>query len=439
MTVITPARHCPQQRGAVLIVTMVVVFALAAMVLAMGRVARVEAISSANDLAAAESQAIAQGAEQFVIALLDDPATLDDLGEEDFAAVPVGRGCFWIVRPDYDADLPQLGLVDESGKLDLNTASTESLQTLPGMTTELAASIVDWRDPDDTPTLSGAETSVYQGKVQPYRAKNAPFECLEELLLVQGMTREYLWGRSTQAGTSLGVDRLEEIGLFHYVTVWNLVPNDAADGSGRVNIAGGGNQRQALINLLIERLGASRGNELASHVVPPAFTDIFQFASRTGITADELRLIEDNLTSQPPNQPLRGRVNINTAPRQVLLTLTGMDEVKVDQLLAARPGAVAAHPGTLAWVWQTLNSGAIGLGNQIIARGGQYSAEIVAVSGNGRSFRRVRIIVDATQDSPRVVYRRDISDQGWPLEDSILADLRAGRRTMSSLRQGVRP
>ena len=53
------------------------------------------------------------------------------------------------------------GLTDEAGKINLNSASEEMLQKLPGMTAELAASIIDWRDEDSDVTTGGAESEYY--------------------------------------------------------------------------------------------------------------------------------------------------------------------------------------------------------------------------------------------------------------------------------------
>jgi general secretion pathway protein K len=54
----------------------------------------------------------------------------------------------------------------------------------------IAASIVDWRDPDDKPLENGAETGYYTELEHPYSCKNADFQVLDELLQVRGMTTE---------------------------------------------------------------------------------------------------------------------------------------------------------------------------------------------------------------------------------------------------------
>jgi len=97
-------------------------------------------------------------------------------------------------------------VLDNCGKLDLNTATAEQLALLPGMDEDLAAAIVDWRTPltDDegnpTTTADGSQVGAYDGFYQQqtpaYEAAHRPFQSVEELLLVQGMTPELLYGTS---------------------------------------------------------------------------------------------------------------------------------------------------------------------------------------------------------------------------------------------------
>lgn len=93
---------------------------------------------------------------------------------------------------------------DEAGKLNLNrlvthgvvnpkrvahlTAFFVRLDMPPSEAEALVAAIVDWTDPDDVETPNGAESGVYRQRTPPYAAKNAPFDTLEELRMVDGMT-----------------------------------------------------------------------------------------------------------------------------------------------------------------------------------------------------------------------------------------------------------
>jgi general secretion pathway protein K len=93
---------------------------------------------------------------------------------------------------------------DEAGKFNINRLVTQGgidpkrvqhLATffvrleLPKLEAEgLVAAMVDWTDPDDVETPNGAETGVYRQRTPPYAARNGPFDTLEELRRVEGMT-----------------------------------------------------------------------------------------------------------------------------------------------------------------------------------------------------------------------------------------------------------
>jgi len=101
-------------------------------------------------------------------------------------------------------------ITDESGKIDINTLTDASgiiLKTLliqMGVEDEqgdtIVDSILDWKDADDLVRLHGAESDYYQSLPNPYKAKNANFDTLEELLLVKGMTYEIFFGGGGKKG-----------------------------------------------------------------------------------------------------------------------------------------------------------------------------------------------------------------------------------------------
>jgi len=55
---------------------------------------------------------------------------------------------------------------------------------------EVVAAIKDWIDADDEPTPGGAESAYYSSLTFPYKAKNAPLDCIEELLMIKGISKE---------------------------------------------------------------------------------------------------------------------------------------------------------------------------------------------------------------------------------------------------------
>ena len=173
----------------------------------------------------------------------------------------MGQGYFWILRSNLESDREfDYGLVNESGKINLNSASQEMLQRLPGMTAELAASIIDWRDSDSEVTTGGAEDEYYLLQSNAYHCKNAPLETVDEILLIKGASEELLYGEDTNLNGVL--DDCEndgdlsdppdnrngrlDAGFYDYVTVYSVEANVDSQGSARVNInSATGPQRSA--------------------------------------------------------------------------------------------------------------------------------------------------------------------------------------------------
>jgi general secretion pathway protein K len=101
-------------------------------------------------------------------------------------------------------------VTDESGKININALTDASgivmknLLIHSGVSTEnadvIVDSILDWKDADDLHRLNGAESDYYLSLPNPYRAKDAPFDTLEELLLVRGVTPEILFGSDRKKG-----------------------------------------------------------------------------------------------------------------------------------------------------------------------------------------------------------------------------------------------
>ncbi len=61
-------------------------------------------------------------------------------------------------------------------------------------TEEIVDAIIDWVDENEQITGLGAESSYYASLSPPYSAKNTPLDCIEELLMVRGVTNELFGG-----------------------------------------------------------------------------------------------------------------------------------------------------------------------------------------------------------------------------------------------------
>jgi len=86
-------------------------------------------------------------------------------------------------------------LYSEAGKVNPNVASTDLLASLlracgveAPRANALAAAIADWREPGDQPRPDGAKGPQYQAAGLDYGPPDAPFESLDEIGRVLGMT-----------------------------------------------------------------------------------------------------------------------------------------------------------------------------------------------------------------------------------------------------------
>ncbi len=122
-----------------------------------------------------------------------------------------GLGVWKVDNTPYDvqtgAGICSVRIMDEMGKVDINAGSEVVLKNLfissgvqPEQADIIVDSMMDWRDPDDLYRLNGAESDYYMSLPVPYKAKNANFDTLEELLLVKGMSPEILYGSNEKTG-----------------------------------------------------------------------------------------------------------------------------------------------------------------------------------------------------------------------------------------------
>jgi hypothetical protein len=89
----------------------------------------------------------------------------------------------------------------------------------------------------------------------------------------------------------------------------------------------------------------------------------------------------------------------------------------------------------MTWATSALAGKAGTIAQYITGNSYQYSADILAVTGNGRAFKHVRVVIDARTSPPKIIFRRDLSDQGWPMDQETLRSLRAGQGVPTSNRQ----
>ncbi|MEN6578083.1 MAG: helix-hairpin-helix domain-containing protein [Phycisphaerales bacterium] len=434
-------------RGTVLIVTIWVVLVLAGLAMVFARSMRVSATVAANHVASLQAECLASGALQYVVAKIAEAAEEDETGSDagkDYEAQEVGEeGYFWVLRSNLESDREfDYGLTDEAGKINLNSASLEMLQKLPGMTAELAASIIDWRDEDTDVTTGGAESESYLLQSDGYQCKDAPLETVDEILLIQGASEELLYGEDTNLNGYLDDHENDgdeskpddnhngslDAGFYDYVTVYSAEKNVDADGGNRIAI----NDTSAaseVQTLLEEKFKQDRAIEImmASGISSnPSFENILDFYYKSGMTLDEFSQIADKLTTSS-EETLTGLVNVNTAPKEVLVCLPGLEDSDAAALVSYRESH-SDDLDSIVWVTEVLDrEKAVGIGSYITVRSYQYSADIICVSANGRAYKRYRAVLDTQGDTPRVVYWRSLTHFGWPLQPEIVEALKKGQ------------
>jgi hypothetical protein len=109
------------------------------------------------------------------------------------------------------------------------------------------------------------------------------------------------------------------------------------------------------------------------------------------------------------------------------MAVLGITQTQAEEIVTERVGQ---DNTTSTWVTSIIGQATYTqLKNQklIVGSSNKYSADIVAVSGDGRSFKRVRIVVDNTATPAKIVYRKDLTSFGWPLTDDIRKQLRSGQ------------
>lgn len=165
--------------------------------------------------------------------------------------------------PTDDKDYIRFGITDEASKLNLNTATEDQLLRIVtlalGEDTEtnpqlIVDAILDWRDEDGEPRgeTGDTESVYYRTLPKPYRVKNAPFDTVEELLLVKGITPAVLYGEDfdrngllteneKDGDQSFPADNQDDVlnrGLYAYLTVLSTENNVSNSNRPRTYLAG---------------------------------------------------------------------------------------------------------------------------------------------------------------------------------------------------------
>ncbi len=344
------------ERGIALIVVLWIVTVMGTFTLLFSRESRLAININKNLNDALQAEMIAEaGVYRAVAELIDDYQLTSYDGLEDtwsssstiFMDSPLGDGVYRVERPDLDnLGSVQYGCTDESSKLNVNTATRAMLMALPNATEELADAILDWRDDNDEQRTFGAEINYYQSLEEPYQPKNGLFDTLAELMLVKGVSVEVLYGEDINANGVLDLNENDgdasypiddandelNVGWVHFLTVYSYEKNESGDGLTRINInsASEDEMKEELSDVLsddeIQQIVQGRDDNEYTRIGDLLYR---QQENNNGgrnnnnqqiLNKEKMRGVADRITVSDEDQ-LVGRINLNTAPREVITCL----------------------------------------------------------------------------------------------------------------------
>ena len=218
------------ERGVALIIVIMMISVIIAVTLHLNILSRSGIYEAANLGDGIKATYIAKSGFYAGEALLREDKNSFDFLNEDWARseeLSAGSSAF------FDAGRFELNIEDQSGKIPINklvdgnkyNGKLKDLLTrfllLPEFdmdeqqVRDIVDAIKDWIDEDDEPTGFGAENIYYEGLEEPYACKNAPLDCIDEILMVKGIAGDLYYGTD------------EKPGIAKYLTVY---------GEGKINI-----------------------------------------------------------------------------------------------------------------------------------------------------------------------------------------------------------
>ncbi len=174
-----------KQHGLALVIVLWIVTLLTVIATSFLYAMRTDVKVVTNGMSRAKAEAAAEAAIHRALFDLYKPATVNDRWLAD------GVAHDW----RYGGANVSVSMVDESGKIDINVVSDQlmrSVLVVQGLSDDEAGALVDamadWRDQDNLKRLHGAEEAEYVAAGRKYKPANAPFQTIEELKLVLGVT-----------------------------------------------------------------------------------------------------------------------------------------------------------------------------------------------------------------------------------------------------------
>ncbi|MBI5903338.1 MAG: type II secretion system minor pseudopilin GspK [Deltaproteobacteria bacterium] len=187
-------KFASSQRGIALVVALLITAIVVAVITEIVYAVHLEASMTEAFTDSQKASILAEGGVD--LATLSISETFKDKGYIYFTAqearrkLPAAGGELDIRVEDEQGKFPLNSIVYQSGEANEEKyAAFKRLLSSLRLPEELAASMADWIDVNDTPRPGGAEGRDYYGLLNPaYQARNASLDSLDEMLLVKGYT-----------------------------------------------------------------------------------------------------------------------------------------------------------------------------------------------------------------------------------------------------------
>jgi len=393
--------------------------------------------------------------------------TLPDLRESEtttYCNVELGDGAYTLFAGLDDDGEATYGIMDEAGKINVNTAETSVLAGVPGMNAELIAEIMTLR-------------------------QQQPLRDLNDLLLLERMEPRLLFGEDANGNGLLDANEDDgdeswppdnsdgrlDCGLAGLLTTWSAARQVTAQGGERVDLNSADAKKleesvsgltaqeaesivehrkqkkfESIADLLdVELLtkttekqksdndkkeeskesnqspaskegsgdGASSGDSSSDSAKKqdsskekqsqPKVT--YQSTGRKAFDTKRLQKIADAVTTTD-EKVIKGAVNVNTAPPEVLMCLPGITEQLARRIVRYR--SEREHGFESVADLLNVEGVSVALFKQLCpkvgARSDVFSVRSFGVLKNGEMCRCVHAVIDRTEDKTRIPYWREL-------------------------------
>lgn len=315
-----------KQRGAVMVVTLAILAGLVALLAAAAITQREKFRETTVRMQQRRAEIAADAGIQRALAQIqtitagsasttqDEWATLGTNGDDLFE---VGNAAF------------RLQIVDAARFVNLNSAPETQLQRMP-FTQEQIDSLLDWREPGNTPRPEGGKDEYYNNLPNPYNTKLRRLDSFDELLSIKGFSAGRLYEPQTDVvstATQVTGPSDQQPTLAELSTVDSFSPNLAPNGQAKLNVNAGGTTAAALQQ---RGLSAVIANQI---VAGRPYTGIGRVLNLVGNDRDAQRIVLDELTTSAAPR-IEGKINLNTASESVLNTVPNLPPDVVSSIVS---------------------------------------------------------------------------------------------------------